>query len=241
MKAMFEQTNRRDFLAQILGTAAAVSLPLSGIAAADSTASSGSDPDAWIGEVKGTHRVLFDFPQHKHFFPQLHVLNYINTYTQAYKAGAGTVGTVGTFYGIGNQASIPLAFNDATWVKYGLGEYLGLKDASGKFYTRNVFNRATKDDAHLVFQALQTPRIPALADVMPMMSIESLQKMGTKFILCNNALEAWCLELEARGKGKMADILADLKANTLPGVTLVPAMVIAIQKAQSAGITYNRQ
>ena len=27
----------------------------------------------------------------------------------------------------------------------------------------------------------------------------------------------------------------------LPGVTLVPAMVIAIQKAQSAGITYNRQ
>ena len=76
---------------------------------------------------------------------------------------------------------------------------------------------------------------------MALMSIESLQKMGTKFILCNNALEAWCLELEARGKGKMAGILADLKANTLPGVTIVPAMVIAIEKAQVAGIKYNRQ
>ena len=117
----------------------------------------------------------------------------------------------------------------------------GLKDASGKFYTRNVFNKATKDDAHLMFQALQVPTIPAFADFMPLMSIESLQKMGTKFILCNNALEGWCLELEARGKGKMADILADLKANTLPGVTIVPAMVIAIEKAQAAGIKYNRQ
>jgi hypothetical protein len=47
--------------------------------------------------------------------------------------------------------------------------------------------------------------------------------------------------MEARGKGKMADILADLKANTLPGVTIVPAMVSAIEKAQVAGIKYNRQ
>ena len=240
MKTTFEQTDRRRFLG-ILGAAAAVGLPLSARAAAQTTASHEAGADAWIGEVKGTHRTLFDFPQHKHFFPLLHILNYINTYAQAYKAEAGTVGTVGTFYGIGNQASTPLAFNDATWAKYGLGEYLGLKDASGKFYTRNVFNNATKHDAHLMFHALQVPTIPAFGDFMAPMSIQSLQKMGTKFILCNNALEAWCLELEARGKGKTSDILADLKANTLPGVTLVPAMVIAIEKAQGAGIKYNRQ
>jgi intracellular sulfur oxidation DsrE/DsrF family protein len=241
MRATFDHTDRRRFVGRILGAAAAVGLPLSGVAAAQAPASHGSGQDAWIAEVKGTHRTLFDFPQHKSFFPLLHILNYINTYTQAYKAGPGTVGTVGTFYGIGNQSSIPLAFNDATWAKYGLGEYLGLKDASGKYYTRNVFNKATKDDAHLMFQALQVPTIPAFGDFMALMSIESLQKMGTKFILCNNALEAWCLELEARGKGKMPDILANLKANTLPGVTIVPAMVIAIEKAQVAGIKYNRQ
>ena len=39
----------------------------------------------------------------------------------------------------------------------------------------------------------------------------------------------------------MADIEADLKANLLPAVTIVPAMVIAIEKAQVAGIKYNRQ
>jgi len=231
-------THRRGFLGRVLGAAAAAGFS---IGRTESAFAQASGPDDWIKEVKGTHRTLFDFPQHKFLFPQLHILNYINTYTQGYKAAAGTVGTVGTFYGIGNQASISLGFNDATWAKYGLGEYLGLKDASGKFYTRNVFNKPTKEDAHLVFQALQVPAIPAFADFMPLMGIESLQKMGTKFILCNNALEGWCLELEARQKGKMADILADMKANTLPGVTIVPAMVIAIEKAQAAGIKYNRQ
>jgi intracellular sulfur oxidation DsrE/DsrF family protein len=90
-------------------------------------------------------------------------------------------------------------------------------------------------------QALQTPTIPALGDAMPGLGIESLQKMGTKFLLCNNAYQAWCLELEARGKGKMADIDKELRANLLPGVTIVPAMVIAIEQAQAAGIRYNRQ
>jgi intracellular sulfur oxidation DsrE/DsrF family protein len=73
------------------------------------------------------------------------------------------------------------------------------------------------------------------------MGIENLQKMGTKFIMCNNALGLWVLELEARGKGTAAAIDAELRANLLPGVTIVPAMVIAIEKAQEAGMAYNRQ
>ena len=222
----------------MFGAAAAVSLPMAEVASAQGAA---AGPDAWISEVKGTHRALFDFPKHMNGFAQLHILNYLNTYKVGYKAADGTVGAVGTFYGIGPTSSISLAFNDAAWAKYGLGEYLSLKDAAGKPYTRNVFNRFTKDDTHLLFQGVPTPTIPALVEVLPAISIETLQKMGTKFLLCNNALEAWALELEARGKGKMADILADLKANLLPGVTIVPAMVIAIEKAQAAGIKYNRQ
>jgi intracellular sulfur oxidation DsrE/DsrF family protein len=88
---------------------------------------------------------------------------------------------------------------------------------------------------------MQTPPIPALGEALPAMGIENLQKMGAKFLLCANALEAWCLELEVRGKGKAADIEKDMRANLLPGVTVVPAMVIAIEKAQAAGIRYNRQ
>src|SRR5262252_7917630 len=233
-----EQTSdRRTFLGTVLGAAATIGVGMGArIAAADTVPT-----DDWIAEVKGTHRCLFDFPQHKNGFPLLHILNYLNTYSAAYKIGAGQVGAVGTFYSAGKQASIPLGFNDAIWAKYELGAYTGLKDADGKPYTRNVFHRPTPQDLHVLMAAIDSPMIPALAEAVPAIGIESLQKMGTKFILCNNALGIWCLELEARGKGKAADLDKDLRANVLPGVTIVPAMVIAIDQAQEAGIKYNRQ
>jgi intracellular sulfur oxidation DsrE/DsrF family protein len=214
---------------------------MSATAEAQAPAAAASGPDAWIREVKGTHRCLFDFPQHKNGAPLLHILNYLNTYNEAYKSAAGSVGAVGTFYSIGNQSSIALGFNDAMWAKHGLGDYLGLKDKAGRAYARNVFQQPTPDDSHLLIQAFQTPNIPELAGAMPGLGIASLQKMGTKFLLCANALGAWCLELQARGKGKADAIEKELRANLLPGVTIVPAMVIAIEKAQTAGIRYNRQ
>jgi len=228
---------RRGFLGRMLGAAGVAGLSLSEARAA----SNDLEADAWIKEVKGTHRCLFDFPQHKNGFPLLHILNYLNTYTAAYKTGPGQVGAVGTFYSAGSQASIPLAFTDAIWAKYELGVYTGLKDADGKAYTRNVFNRPTPKDLHLLMHAIDSPTIPALAEAVPALGIENLQRMGTKFVLCANALGIWCLELEARGKGKAQDIEKELRANLLPGVTIVPAMVIAIERAQEAGIRYNRQ
>jgi hypothetical protein len=230
-------THRRGFLGRIAGAAAALSVFNDARPAEAQTAG----PDDWIKGVKGTHRCLFDFPQHKNGMPLLHILNYLNTYTEAYKSAPGQAGAVGTFYSMGTQSSIPLAFNDAMWAKYGLGDYLGLKDAAGTPYTRNVFNKPTAGDLHLLMQAIQSPTIPAFAGAMPALGLESLQKMGTTFLLCANAFGGWCEELGVRGKGKAADLQKDLAANLLPGVVMVPAMVIAIEKAQAAGIAYNRQ
>jgi intracellular sulfur oxidation DsrE/DsrF family protein len=231
------RTHRRGFLGRIAGAAAALSV----LNDAPPAEAQPAGPDDWIKGVKGTHRCLFDFPQHKNGMPLLHVLNYLNTYAEAYKSAPGQAGAVGTFYSMGTQSSIPLAFNDAMWAKYGIGDYLGLKDAAATPYTRNVFYRPTPGDLHLLMQAIQSPTIPAFAGAMPALGIESLQKMGTTFLLCANAFGGWCEELAVRGKGKSADLQKDLGANLLPGVVMVPAMVIAIEKAQAAGIAYNRQ
>ena len=232
---MTHLVHRRGFLGRVLGASAAL-----GLSRTQSASAQQGNPDAWITTVKGRHRSLFDFPQHKNGVPLLHILNYLNTYGAAYNA-ASDAGAVGTFYSVGPQSSISLAFNDAAWAKYGLGEYLSLKDATGKPYTRNVFFRPTAADAHLLVQAMQVPNMPALGGAMEAIGIENLQKMGTTFLMCANAFGVWCMELEARGKGKAADLDKDLRANLLPGVVIVPAMVIAIEKAQGAGITYNRQ
>jgi len=233
---------RREFIGRVLGAVTAAGVAGAGTGNAQNMpAHSAAGPDAWISAVKGTHRCLFDFPQHKNGAPLLHILNYLNTYHEAYKSAPGSAGAVGTFYSIGPQSSIAMAFNDGMWARYQLGEYLGLKDKSGRPYTRNVFHLPTVDDAGILIQAFQTPMIPELAEAVPGIGIENLQKMGTTFLLCNNALGAWCLELQARGKGTAEAIQKELTANMLPGVTAVPAMVIAIEKAQAAGIRYNRQ
>jgi intracellular sulfur oxidation DsrE/DsrF family protein len=105
-----------------------------------------------------------------------------------------------------------------------------------------VFLAPTKADGHLLSQRAGIPASTGmLGDIIVASSIPALQKMGTKFLLCANALGLWTLELEARGKGAAAALDKELRGNLVPGVTIVPAMVQAIEQAQSAGFSYNRQ
>lgn len=224
---------RRGFIARMLGVAAGATIAGRGTARA---AAQGADDSAWISEVKGTNRCFFDCPQHANAVGLLHILNYLGAFPP------GQAGVASSFYGVGPASSIAMGFNDAMWAKYGLGELLGLKDAAGKPYTRNLFANMTKDEAHVLAGRMGIPAtIGLLAQAGPALSIPSLQKMGTKFLVCNNALGLWTLELEARGKGSADAIGKDLRANLLPGVTIVPAMVRAIQQAHQAGFGYNRQ
>jgi intracellular sulfur oxidation DsrE/DsrF family protein len=230
----WNRSDRRGFVARGLAAAAAGWSAVT-LRASNSEQTASGEP-AWIKEVPGKSRCFFDCPQHMNGFGLLHVLNYLAAYP------AGQAGVATSLYSVGSASSIGLGFNDAIWAKYGLGEYLGLKDKSGKPYTRNVFASPTKDDGHLLAQRAQIPpAIGVLGDAFVGSGIPNLQKMGTKFLLCANALGLWTLELEARGKGQAAAIDKELRANLLPGVTIVPAMVQAIEQAQAAGFSYNRQ
>jgi intracellular sulfur oxidation DsrE/DsrF family protein len=225
-----ERTPRRRFLSGVVGAATAIS------ATTAAAQAQGAGDAAWIKEVPGKARCFFDCPQHASGVGLLHILNYLGAYPP------GQAGVASSFYGVGPASSIALGFNDAMWAKYGLGDVLGLKDATGKAYTRNLFASMTSAEAHVLAGRMGIPAsIAMLGQAAPALSIPSLQKMGTKFLVCNNALGLWTLELEARGKGTAAAIGADLRANLLPGVTIVPAMVRAIEEAHAAGFSYNRQ
>src|SRR5258708_12552677 len=128
--------HRRGFLSRLLGTAAAAAG--ASVVGGGSAAAQESNADDWIKEVKGTHRCLFDFPQHKNGMPLLHILNYLNTYSAAYKLGPGQAGAVGTFYAMGNQSSIPFAFNDAMCAKYHLADYTPLNHPPANASTRTL-------------------------------------------------------------------------------------------------------
>ncbi len=228
----FAPTPRRGFLTRLAGAAAALTAgsAFSGPLAAAQTQA--SPHDKWLTVLTGRHRCLFDFPLHGGGLPLIHMYNYISTYKTAYGEPASTLNAIGTFYGPpGGSASIPLAWNDTVWEKYKIGELLNLNDPDTKAPSkRNMFYRPRAGD-------------PVLASgAFAVAGIENLQKTGANFLMCNNAFMMWMGFLSGSGsKGNPSEIERDIRANLLPGVVTVPAMVIAIEKAQGAGIAYNRQ
>ena len=88
---------------------------------------------------------------------------------------------IGTLYGPpGPTSSIPLAFNDAMWEKYKLAGCSSSTDPMTRLPSkRNMFFRPKAGDPVLSGGAF------AVA------GIESLQKMGATFLMCNNAFQMW--------------------------------------------------
>lgn len=189
--------------------------------AAESSAAAAPN-DAWLDGLKGKHRELFDAPAPGGGIPLVHLMNYYDTYNKAYSVPDREINGILTFYGTTTFYGV----NDAMWAKYRIGEFLETNDATtGKPAVANPWRTAPV----------------ALGLTLPQASVESLQKRGATFIICNNALGIFAGML-AKARGLSSDsVYADMKANILPGVTLVPGMVVAIEKAQGRGIAYHRQ
>lgn len=224
-EASSNPTPRRGFLGRLAAVAAAAGV--SSIPQALHAESNVALPDdAWLNKLNGKYRQLFDFPAHNDGLPLVHMLNYYETLSKAYNVKDSEINTIGTFYGAPNTTTL-FAFNDAMWAKYKLGEVTKFNDhKTGQPATRNVWRT--------------DPSIMGLM-VAPPASIEALQKRGALFLLCNNAFNLWAGMVAKAANADQAAVYADLKANMLPGVVLVPGMVVAIQQIQDKGIAYNRQ
>ena len=156
----------------------------------------------------------------------IHVRNYLNTLRDTYHVNHPDATAVVSLYGM----TTLLGFNDSMWKKYGLGNVLKVMDASNAAATSNVFYAAPSGAASL---SLTGAPIPIPADA----SISALQQRGAVFIMCNNAFNLWMGMLGGGGE-KTAAMRKDFEANMLPGVFLVPAMVVAVNQAQTHGCTY---
>jgi len=186
------------------------------------TTSSIEPSNRWLKGLKAKHRQFFDAPSPAGGIPLVHVMNYYDTYNKAFDVKDADINAVLTFYG----ATTFYGLNDAVWAKYQLGEFLDTNDPStGKPATSNPWRAA--------------PVI--LGMTIPTASLEALHKRGATLILCNNALQIFSgLLAQKRGLDAKA-VYEDLKANILPGVDLIPGMVVAVEQAQKAGLTYHRQ
>ena len=195
----------------------AMTLVMSGVAVAQGIQPSNN----WIKSMDGKYKQFFDAPAPAGGIPLVHIMNYYDTYNKAYGVKDSDIDAVLTFYG----STTLYGINDAAWAKYKIGEFLDTKDGSGQFATANPWRAA--------------PNIMGMT--LAPASIEALQKRGTTMLLCNNALTIFSGML-AQKRGLDAGVVYnDLKANILPGVELIPGMVIAVEQAHKAGLSYHRQ
>ncbi len=218
-------TPRRGFLRRVAAGIVAAGVPWTKLHGAVPPQKPG--PGDWLAGLDGTYRCIFDSPFSSEGFPLLHIRNFMRTHESAYGTPQSAINVVGTLYFAGPTSSQPLAFNDAMWEKYAIGEYVDLIDPkTGQPTIRNMYYRPQEGDP-----------IRGGASV----GIESLQQRGVTFLTCANSLGAFAGNLAGVGHGDRAAIREDLLANLLPGVIVVPAMVIALERAQAAGFAYNRQ
>lgn len=212
---------RRTFLSRIASASAA--LAAAGLLPRTVRATEGTHPphrssDDWLARYTGPHRQIFDVSKHLNGSALGVVNNYLTALYDVHGARPGEVHAAIGLHG----GAIPMAFGDALWAKYRVGETLGVDDPRTRARAlRNPWHRE------------QDPESPAAK-----FRIAALQERGLVVLVCGNVVRAWARRLAASGDATPEAVYDELVAGLIPDAIVVPAMVVAFQQAQAAGWAY---
>ena len=207
---------RRGFLARLSASAAGLAA-FSGTPRLTSELSSltlgASDPDAWIGRLRGTDRLLFH--AHEHLLPAIvGARNLLENGRNAYGVAEGDNAIAIATHG----PAIGGLLRDDVWQKFALGELYKVTDPStGAPSVRNPF---------------LAPQDGAPADA----TVPALMDRGVLFVVCNVALRNLSKRV-ARGADPDA-IHHELLSGVVRGAIVVPDLYIAMSRAQKRGVSY---
>ena len=164
--------------------------------------------DPWTKRVTGKHRVLF----HAHEPTGGLSLRWARTFLDTQRASYGLKDEDSTVVVGLNGKSIGLVFNDVMWAKYPMGQALGMPGT-----VNPVGPAASKEFAGIIARG-----------VIVLVCHNSLRASGQRFLPESTRVD----------EGAQAAFAEEAKANLLPGVEIVPAMVVTLQQAQDLGCRY---
>jgi intracellular sulfur oxidation DsrE/DsrF family protein len=215
-------TPRRGFIAQLGGVAGVLVASMTGARRLPAQDLSNQPDTDWIKAIGGRHRTVFDVAAHRNGKPLAQAKNFLDAWENAFHVPEREVSLVVGIHG----DAFPIVLADATWARFRIGELYEVADASTKSgAVRNVFTRAHAGEAAVV-KVEQT--------------VEALQQRGVRFIVCNNTIAGATDKLVAAGRGSADEIRSALLAGLLPGIRVVPAMVVALTQLQEAGLRYTK-
>lgn len=175
-------------------------------------ASQSASPDeTWLQGLNGKHKQILDVSTTRGGVPLARTVNLLDAYAETYGTKDSDVNVI---FGV-HSGALVIALNDAMWAKYELGKRASEMDPRSQTpYTRNPF-------------ASGSP-----------MSVARLQERGVRFIACGRAIRRLGGELATASGAPAEQVRAELTASVLPGVIVVPALIVAVNRAQEEGLTY---
>jgi intracellular sulfur oxidation DsrE/DsrF family protein len=220
-----KKSNRRRFITGLGAAAAAAGAGAVGASAQTPAAarfqSTRHTADDWMDRLPGKHRMVVDgvtangAGEAVLFASNLYAAN-----KAGYELGDADLGVIVVM----RHFATPFAFTDAMWTKYGkaMSAMLSFTDPKTKEVpTINLFNSAA--------YGLTLPNLGN--------TIDALVKRGTQFAVCDMAMHFVAGQLAAAGGGDADAIYKDFAANLVPNSHIVPAGVVAVNRAQERGYT----
>ena len=207
---MTPRTPRRGFLQTTSAMLVGLAAwPLSGDAQSSMVAGGNVD-EQWLQGLTGKHRQLFDVATLAAGRPLGRLANFLDAYAEAYGTKDSDVNAIFGVHGGG----LPLLLNDVIWSKYEFGKrYAEIDPQSGAPAVRNRWARESAA------------------------SVARLRERGVRFIACQRSIRRLSGEL-ANGNVGAEEVRLELLGNLLPGVIPVPAMIVAVNRAHEAGLSY---
>ena len=210
---------RRSFLTRFgtgvtaFGAVAAAGVPE---AAAQSSAEARWQPtrhmlDDWFDQIPGQHRFVFDTTTPE---GASSAFLYANNYYMANNTGYGLQNADLAVVIVVRHNSTPFAYTDAIWAKYGVPIS---KQAN------NFVDPMTKEPAKVNVYNKQ---------------LDGLLKRGLHLAVCQMATRNYAGVIARATGGTTDDIYNELTSNLMPNSHMVPAGIVAVNRAQERGYAF---
>jgi intracellular sulfur oxidation DsrE/DsrF family protein len=218
---------RRSFLSRLGAAAAATGATF---AASAPAAQAQTPPDGrwqparhaqddWFDQLPGKHRFFFDTTTPEALADAIQFTgNFYSANKSGYDLGNADLAVVVCM----RHRSAPFAFNDAIWAKY------GVTLAKRAEFTDPKTNEAPKAN----FYTPVAPASPARAR-----GLANLMTLGVQFAICDLSTHGIAGMIAAATGGTSEAVYKELTANLIDKARLVPAGIVAVNRAQERGFS----
>ncbi|HWV02491.1 MAG TPA: hypothetical protein VN109_15090 [Devosia sp.] len=186
--------------------------------------------DSWMDKPGTRHRLMFDTTAAT---AAESAMFYVDTYYAANKSGYGLDSQSLGVIIVLRHMSTPFGYNDVVWAKHGaaLADKLKLEGE------RAI--RAVKGNPLLTPAAAGDGEAPkSKGDDEAPVTLASLAAKGVTFAVCGVATRGIAAQIAKVSGTSVKKVEDELKANLIPGAVIVPAGIVAVDRAQEHGYAF---